>query len=208
MSALSQDLRYALRTFLNTPGATAIAIVVLSLGIGANAAIFSVTSAVLFRSLPYKDSGSLVFLWESNAAKAVGLWRLSAADYREYRTQNQVLEQMGAMRFQSSDLTVGETPERIETAAVSPAVFDLLGMKPALGRSLAPDEDQPDKNHVAILSAGLWERRFGRNPNILGRKLSLDGNVYTIIGVAPPDFRLPASQSELWIPYTPGARIF
>jgi putative ABC transport system permease protein len=208
MSALSQDLRYALRTFLNTPGATAIAIVVLSLGIGANAAIFSVTSAVLFRSLPYKDSGSLVFLWESNAAKAVGLWRLSAADYREYRTQNQVLEQMGAMRFQSSDLTVGETPERIETAAVSPAVFDLLGMKPALGRSLAPDEDQPDKNHVVILSTGLWQRRFGRNPNVLGRKLSLDGNVYTIIGVAPSDFRLPASQSELWIPYTPEPKDF
>src|SRR5580692_12563636 len=146
MSALTQDLRYALRTFLNSPGSTAVAILVLSLGIGANAAIFSVTSAVLFRALPYKDSGSLVFLWESNAAKAVGLWRLSAADYREYRNQNQVLEQMGAMRFQSSDLTVGETPERIETAAVSPAVFDLLGMKPALGRSLASDEDQPDKN--------------------------------------------------------------
>ena len=86
----------------NSPGATAVAIVVLSLGIGANAAIFSVTNAVLFRPLPYKDSGSLVFLWESNVAKAVGLWRLSAADYREYRTQNQVLDQMGAMRFQSS----------------------------------------------------------------------------------------------------------
>src|ERR1700730_17348498 len=123
MSVLTQDLRYALRTFLNSPGSTAVAIAVLSLGIGANAAIFSVTSAVLFRALPYKDAGSLVFLWESNASKNVGLWRLSAADYQEFHTQNRAFDQMAAMRFQSSALTVGELPERIETAAVSPAIF-------------------------------------------------------------------------------------
>jgi hypothetical protein len=126
MSALTQDLRYALRTFLNSPGSTAIAIAVLSLGIGANAAIFSVTSAVLFRALPYKDSGNLVFVWESNPSKNVGLWRLSAADYREFQTQNQVFAQMAAMRFQSSVLTGGEIPERIETAAVSPEIFNIL----------------------------------------------------------------------------------
>ncbi len=80
---------------------------------------------------------------------------------------------------------MGEIPERIETAAVSPAVFQILGMKPALGRSFASDEDQPDKNHVAILSAGLWQRRFGRDPNILGKTLSLDGGSFTIVGVAP-----------------------
>src|SRR5580693_6072611 len=125
MSALQQDLRYALRTFLNSPGSTAVAILVLSLGIGANAAIFSVTSAVLFRALPYKDSGSLVFVWESNPSKNVGLWRLSAADYREFYTQNQALGRMAAMRFQSSALTVGEMPERIETAAVSPSIFEI-----------------------------------------------------------------------------------
>ncbi len=110
---------------------------------------------------------------------------------------------MGAMRFQSSVLSVGEIPERIETAAISPAVFQLLGMKPAMGRSFAPDEDQPDKNQVAILSAGLWQRRFGRDPNILGKTVLLDGGSFVIIGVAPPAFQLPTSQSELWIPYTP-----
>jgi putative ABC transport system permease protein len=107
------------------------------------------------------------------------------------------------MRFQSSALTLGELPERIESAAVSPNVFEILGMNPALGRSFAPNEDQPDKNHVAILSAGLWQRRFGRDPNILGKTLSLDGGSYTIVGVAPPEFRLPGSRSELWTPYTP-----
>ncbi len=208
MSALTQDLRYALRTFLNSPGSTAVVIAVLSLGIGANAAIFSVTNAVLFHRLPYKDSDSLVFLWENNVSKAVGLWRLSAADYREFQTENQVLAQMAAMSFQSSALTVGELPERVETASVSPQLFEILGMNPALGRAFAPDEDQPDKNHVAILSAGLWERRFGRDPKILGRKVLLDEGSFTIVGVAPPEFLLPGSQSELWIPYTPEPKDF
>ncbi len=208
MSALTQDLRYALRTFLNRPGSTAVAVAVLSLGIGANAAIFSVTSAVLFRALPYKDSGSLVFVWESNESKNVGLWRLSAADYREFQSRNQSFDRIAAMRFQSSALTVGELPERIETAAVSPGIFEILGMNPALGRSFAPDEDQPDKDRVAILSAGLWQRRFGRDRTILGKQLTLDGASFTVVGVAPAQFRLPGSRSELWIPYAPEPKDF
>jgi putative ABC transport system permease protein len=208
MSALTQDLRYALRTFLNSPGSTAVAIIVLSLGIGANAAIFSVTSAVLFRALPYQDPARLVFVWESNESKNVGLWRLSAADYREFETRSQSLGQMAAMRFQSSALTVGELPERIETAAVSPGIFAMLGMKPALGRLFAPNEDQPDKARVAILNSGLWQRRFGRDPNILGKTLTLDGGSFTVVGVAPAQFQLPGSQSELWIPYAPEPKDF
>ena len=208
MSVLTQDLRYALRTFLNSPGSTAVAILVLSLGIGANAAIFSVTSAVLFRALPYKDAGRLVFLWENNVSRDLRLWRLSAADYREFHDQNQVFDQMAALRYQPSALTIGDLPERVESAAVSPSVFDMLGMKPALGRSFASDEDQPDKNRVAILSAGLWQRRFGRDPNILGKTLSMDGGSFTIVGIAPPQFRLPGSDSEVWIPYTPDPKDF
>jgi predicted permease len=208
MSALSQDLRYALRTFLGSPGSTAVAIVVLSLGIGANAAIFSVTSAILFRTLPYKDADHLVFVWENNLSKGTRKWRLSPADYVEFRSGDQALDRMGAFLSQSSVLTGKETPERIETAAVSPSAFEILGMEPALGRAFASGEDQPDRNHVAILSAGLWQRRFGRDPNILGKQLSLDSGLYTIVGVAPPQFRLPGSQSELWIPYTPDPKDF
>jgi putative ABC transport system permease protein len=203
MSAFSQDLRYALRTFLNTPGSTIVAILVLSLGIGANAAIFSVTSAVLLRALPYKDPGHLVLVWESKLSKGMRQQSLSPADFKDFLSRNQVLDQMGAIRSQSSVLTAGETPERIETAAVSPVVFDLLEMRLAGGRSFASDEDQPGKNHVAILSAGLWQRRFGQDPNILGKTLLLDGGSFTIVGVARSEFRMPASQSELWIPYTP-----
>jgi len=208
MSALTQDLRYALRTFLDSPGSTAVAILVLSLGIGANAAIFSVTSATLFRTLPYHDPDHLVFVWENNLSKGLRSWRLSPTDYREFRASNRVLDGMGAFLSQSSVLTGGELPERIETAAVSPSVFEMLGMEPTLGRSFASDEDQPDKNHVAVVSADLWQRRFGRDPNILGKKLSLDTGAFTIVGVAPPQFRLPGSQSELWFPYTADPKDF
>jgi putative ABC transport system permease protein len=212
MSALTQDLRYALRTFLNNPGSTAVAVVVLSLGIGANAAIFSVTSAVLIRALPYKDSDHVVFVWENKLSKGMRQQPVSPADYKDFRAEVQALDGMGAIHLQSAVLVGGELPERIETAAVSPSVFEILGMEPALGRSFAPDEDQPDRNHVVILSAGLWQRRFGSDPNILGKKLALDSGSFTIVGVAPPQFRLPGKQpgvqSELWIPYTPDPNDF
>jgi putative ABC transport system permease protein len=203
MSVLTQDLRYALRTFLNSPGSTAVAIIVLSLGIGATAAIFSVTNSILFRALPYKGSERLVFVWENKLSKAMRQQPLSPADYKDFRTGNQVFDEIGAIHYQSSVLTRGELPERIESAAVSPSVFEILDLQPALGRSFAPDEDQPNKDRVAILSAGLWQRRFGRDPNILGKSLTMDGGSYTIIGVAPARFRLPGNRSELWIPYTP-----
>src|ERR1700689_119503 len=110
MSALTQDLRYALRTFLNSPGSTAVAIIVLSLGIGANAAIFSVTSAVLFRALPYKDAGRLVFVWENKLSKAMRQQAISPADFKDFLTSNQAFDGMGTIRAQSSVLTEGELP--------------------------------------------------------------------------------------------------
>lgn len=203
MSALWQDLRYSLRAFSNNPGSTAVAIAVLSLAIGANAAIFSVTNATLFRALPYKNANRLLFVWENKLSNGMHRQRISAADFKDFRAQIQVLDDLGAIRSQSSVLISGEMPERIETAAVSPVVFELLGMKPLLGRSFASDEDQPEKNRVAMLSAGLWERRFGHDPNVLGTKIVVDGASFTVVGVAPAGFRIPGSPSGLWIPYTP-----
>jgi putative ABC transport system permease protein len=203
MSALWQDFRYSLRTFSNNSGSTIVAIAVLGLGIGANAAIFSITNAILFRALPYNNADRLLFVWETKLSKGMRQERMSPADFKDLRAQNQVLDDLGAIRSQSSVLISGDTPERTETAAISPVVFKLLGMKPLLGRSFASDEDQPDKDHVAVLSAGLWERRFGRDANILGTKILVDGASFTVVGVAPAGFRIPASPSELWIPYSP-----
>lgn len=203
MSSLSQDLRYALRLFSNSPGSTTVAILVLGLGIGANAAIFSVTNAVLFRSLPYKTPERVVFVWGNKLSKGMREQMLSPADYKDYQTRTQSFDQLGAIRSQSSVLTGGEVPERIETAAVSATVFDILGLRPALGRSFAPGEDQPGHNSVAIVSSGFWERHFARQSSALGKTLELDGSPYTIVGVAPPGFVLPDSKSDLWIPYTP-----
>ncbi len=208
MSALTQDLRYALRTLVNSPGSTAVAVFVLSLGIGANTAIFSVTSAILLRALPYKNPERVVVVWENNRSKGMRQQLVTAEDYKAFRAGNQTLDQIGAIRARSSVLTGGELPERIETAAVSPSVFEILGMEPALGRSLAAGEDQPDKNRVAVIGAGLWQRRFGRDPNILGKTLALDGGSFTVVGVARAGFRIPESQSELWIPYTPDPKDF
>jgi putative ABC transport system permease protein len=208
MGALTQDLRYALRTFTNTPGSTAIAIAVLSLGIGANAAIFSVTSAILLRPLPYKDTGHLAFVWENKLSKGMRQQPLSPADYKDLQNQNGVFDETGVFRSQSSVLTGGEAPERVEITEASPGVFQMLGMKPALGRSFTSDEDQPEHNRVAVLSDGFWERRFAREPNVLGKTVELDGSPYTIVGVAPPAFRLPQDRAELWIPYTPAPADF
>jgi putative ABC transport system permease protein len=203
MSSLAQDLRYAFRTFSNSPSSTAVAILVLGLGIGANAAIFSVTDAALFRSLPYKDPGRIVFIWGNKLSKGMREQMLSPADYKDYQTRSQGFDRLGAIRSESSVLTGGEAPERVQTAAVSATIFEILGMRPVLGRVFTPQEDQPGHNHIAILSDGFWQRHFARDDGVLGKTVELDGNAFTIVGVAPPGFGLPESKSELWIPYAP-----
>ena len=203
MPSVTQDIRYGLRTSLKMPGAAAVAVAALSLGIGANSAVFSVVNAVLIRPLPYKDPGRLVVVWENKLSKAMRQQRVSAADYRDFQEQNQVFEQVGAFQTQSSVLSGRELPERVEAAVVSPSIFQILGMKPTVGRSFSSDEDQPAKNSVLILSDSLWRRRFGGDPRALGSPVRVDSKNYTIIGIAPPGFRLLDSPSELWMPYTP-----
>ena len=203
MHELIQDFRYGLRMLLKAPATTAAAIIALTLGIGANSAIFSVIDAILLRSLPYPDSDRIVAVFENKLDKGMRRQLVSPLDYRNYQEFNRVFDRIGAIRNQPFILTGRDLPERIEGAAITPAVFQILGMRAALGRPFAPDDDQPQNNSKVVISDGLWRRRFASESNILGTSIALDGRSYTIVGIAPPEFRLVDSPSELWIPYTP-----
>ncbi|MCP9495921.1 MAG: ABC transporter permease [Pyrinomonadaceae bacterium MAG19_C2-C3] len=195
-----QDLRYGLRMLVKNPGFTVVAVIALALGIGANSAIFSVVNTVLLRPLPYKDPDRLVMVWEDNTRSGFPRDTPAAANYVDWRDQNQVFEGMAAIADQSFNLTgIGE-PERIEGKRVSANLFPLLGVEPQLGRAFLPEEDQPGGGRVVLLSHGLWQRRFGSDANITGKPLSLNGEIYTVVGVMSPDFQFPSREDELWVP--------
>ena len=202
MNTLAKDLRYGFRMLVKNPGSTLVAIIALGLGIGANSAIFSVVNAVLLRPLRYKDPGRIVVIWETKLSKGILQEYVSPPDYRDWVEQQRVFDQIAALREQPAVLTGGQLPERVETAVISPIAFPLLGAKAALGRTFLSEEAQPGHNRVAVLSYGLWQRRFGGDPGILGKSAIVDGNSLTIVGVMPRDFRLLDTPSEFWIPYT------
>jgi putative ABC transport system permease protein len=203
MQELVQDLRYSLRILFKTPATSAIAIIALSLGIGANSAIFSVMNAILIRPLPYHDPEHIVALFENKLDKGMRRQLVSPLDYKYYVEQNQSFDAFGAVLNGPFSLTGRDLPERIEGAAVSPSVFQMLGVRPTLGRTFTVDEDQPDHNARVVLGNGLWRRRFASDPTTVGSNLVLNGKSYSVIGIAPPGFRLADSPAELWIPYTP-----
>jgi len=204
MRDVVQDIRYSLRTWLHAPFAPSVALLALCLGIGANTAVFSVFNAILIRPLPYKDAERLVVLWENKLSKGMRQQPVSAADFRDLAQDHQLFERIGAFQTQSAALMTSAMAEQVDIAAVSPSIFELLGMQTAVGRTFAAEEDQPANNSVAILSNGFWRRRFGGNRNAVGMAIRLDSKSYTIIGIAPPGFRLLDTASEVWIPYTPG----
>ena len=200
MATLLQDLRYGLRMLTKDPGFTAMAVLTLALGIGANSAMFSVANAVLLEPLPYKRAGRLVTLWWTNTAfgsSAPG--SVCDPDYVQWRTQNQVFEDMAAFHGMTSNLTgVGE-PERLLGSAVSPNIFHLLGVSPLLGRTFLPEEERAEHGNVVLLSRQLWERRFGSDPAVVGKSITLNGTSFAVVGVMPANFRFP-NESSFWEP--------
>ena len=199
---LRQDLRYGLRMLLRNPGFTAIAVLALALGIGANSAIFSVVNTILLRPLPYKNPSQLVVIWENATHLGFPKNTPSPANFLDWQKQNTVFEGMGAFAERSFNLTgVGE-PERLDGRRVSATLFDLLGVKPIVGRNFVPDEDKPGTK-VALLNESLWKRRFGGDPAVIGRALTLNGESYTVVGVLPNSVRLPAFgnwRDQVWVP--------
>jgi predicted permease len=199
---LRQDLHYGLRTLLKNPGFTIIAVVALALGIGANSAIFSVVNAVLLRPLPFKAPDQLVMVWENATHVGFPKNTPSPPNFLDWQRQNTVFTGMAAMSERSFNLTgIGE-PERLDGRRVSANLFDLLGVPALLGRTFVPDDDRPGA-HVVLLSYSLWQRRFGSDPSIIGRAVTLNGESYTVIGVIPRGVDLPGYgnwHDQLWVP--------
>jgi putative ABC transport system permease protein len=199
MGTLLQDLRYGVRMLLKNPGFALVAVIALALGIGANAAIFSVVNAVLLRSLPFDDPDRLIVLRE-NKPPQFPEFSVAPGNFLDWQKQNTVFEKLAAIRGSSYNLVDTGEPERLRGARVSAGLFEMLGVKPASGRTFAAEEDQPGHDAVVILSHSLWQRRFGADPNILGRTLTLNASTYTVIGVMAPDFQFPDRETELFTP--------
>jgi predicted permease len=196
-----QDIRFAVRTMRKNAGLSAVILVTLALGIGANTAIFGVVNTVLLQPMPYKQADRLVTVWGENKARGYDLDLVSSLDYADWKSQNGVFESMGASTDEMYTLTGAGEPAAVIAYDFSPDFFDLLGVSPILGRTFARDEDQPGKNRVAVLSYRLWKTQFGGDETVIGRSITLDGNAYTVIGVMPASFQYP-QVVELWTPLT------
>ena len=172
----------AIRTLFKNPGFTAVAVLSLAIGIGANSAIFSVINALLLRPLPYQDADRLAILWQRSPGLNVAQDWFSPGQYVDVKTQNQVFEQVAVTIGASFNLTGQGGPEHVDGARVSSSLFPLLGVKAMLGRVLLPEEDAPGKATTVILSHGFWQRRFGGDPGVIGKTLILSGNNFEIVG--------------------------
>ena len=207
MTGLLQDFRYALRQLRKAPLFSAIALLILALGIGANTAIFSVVSAVLLRPLPFPQSGRLVQIWHvPPAASFHGMttFPVSPANYLDWLKQNDVFERMAIYGYNSFNLTTKSQPEMVVAAKVSSDFFSVLRARPMLGRAFVPEEDQPGRGNVAIISQAFWQSHCGSNPKIVGQTIILDRQSYTVVGVMDSKFFFPSPDThwhpQIWTP--------
>ena len=196
-----QDLRDAIRTLRKSPGFTVVAALTLALGIGANTAIFSVMNAVILRPLPYPEPSRLVELFGNVKRAQVERRGTSLPDYADWRDQSSSFEAMALFMDGNFSLTGVDEPERLKVELVAHTYFSMLGVGAFLGRTFRPEEDEvPMRDAVAVLSDGLWKRRFGGNPEIIGRTIQLSGRSYSVIGVMPQWFRGITDTADLWVP--------
>ena len=211
MAALFHDLRHAARTLAGTRGFTAVAILTLAMGIGANTAIFSLVSAVLLRPLAYTDPAGLVLVWESAPFFGVQDSPVSPANYADWKARASSFQEMGALETTGYKLAGDGPPELVHGAVVTAGLLRTLGTRPLLGRIFRDDEDQPSAGKTAIIGEGLWRRRFAADPQITGKAIRLGDNRHTVIGVlaagTEPPSQYHGGLDEIWTPlgasYTP-----
>lgn len=200
MDRLIQDVRFAFRMLARKPGFTVVAVVIMALGIGANTAIFTLVRAVLLKPLPFHEPSRLMMVWED--ASFIGFPRNtpSPANYADWKAQNEVFEDMAALDTRSFNLTGDGEPEKVAAYGVSGSLFALLGVKPALGRTILPEDDTPEASKVAVISHGLWQNRYGGDPLIVDRDILLTAEKYRVVGVMPPGFQFLQSEVGIWVP--------
>ncbi|HZU23007.1 MAG TPA: ABC transporter permease [Terriglobales bacterium] len=199
---LFNDLKVALRVLRKAPSFSLAALIVLALGIGANTAIFSVVNGVLLRPLPFAQPDRLVHLWHTPPQKSfpgLSIFSLSAANYLDWERQNNVFESSAIYNFTQRRLTGSGEPQLLRGARVEPTFFNVLGIKPMLGRAVGPGDDQGANSKIVVLTYKLWKSEFGGDPGIIGRKIELDGEAYTVVGVMPPNFIKPG-WATFWTP--------
>lgn len=202
-----QDVRYAARGLRRSPAFAFGAALTLALGIGATAAMFSVVSAVLLRALPYKDAGRLIAVWTADPKAAGEPFTTSPPDFRELATATHSIEAIAAHYITEVAVSDGGGPERMRAARVSVSLFNVLGASPHPGRGFVAEESTWGHQRVVVISDGLWRQRYGADPRVVGRTLTIDREPYEVIGVAPPALRFPDPSVELWMPmaFAPGA---
>jgi predicted permease len=202
MGTLIQDMRFCLRTLRKSPGFTVVVILTLALGIGANTAIFSIVDGVLLRPLPFPKPEQLVKIVENAPGAGLHDFGTSEPELRDLQARGDIFDSVSAVWPVSTDVTGGSHPERIEAVVVSPNYFSLLGAQSQLGRILGPRDKAQGFAEAALISDAFWRRAFGADPNVLGRRIKLDGDAYTIVGVMPPGFRHPgktvATDTDIW----------
>jgi putative ABC transport system permease protein len=205
METVLQDLRYAIRASLKKPAFIAIVVLALAIGIGANTAIFSVVNAILLRPLPFKNPDRIVMVWMDNGKLKVDQDWHSYPNYVDYRDQSSTFEEVAAFNDRSFNLTGTGEPVRVIGAWSTANLFSVLGVDPVQGRTFSVEEEEPGKDLVAVISYGLWQRRFGGDPNLVGQPISLNGVNRTVVGVMPASFAFPLKETDVWVPlaYTP-----
>ncbi|MCI0605618.1 ABC transporter permease [bacterium] len=201
MESLWRNLKHGLRILRKKRGATLVMILSLAFGIGAATAIFSIVQGILLNPLPYHKPAELINVWESNPSQGMDQFSASPLNYLDWKKHNQVFENMAAYESSSLTLTgIGE-PERLSGAEIRSELIPLLGVPLVLGRNFTEEEMVPGKSNVAILSFGLWKRRFGGDPDILGRLIRIDGQEHKVVGVLPQTFSFPSEQTEILLPF-------
>ena len=201
-STFTADCRHAVRSLLRSPAFSLVAILTFAIGIGVNTAVFSVFNGVILRSLPYPDADRITMVWMDNRPQNIKEDITSYPNYRDWRDQSSSYAHLAAFTDSAFNLTGADQPERLNGAMATANFFEVMGVRPILGRLFTEAQETPGNDAVVVLSHGLWQRKFGGTSSVLGQTITLNGRPHEIIGVMPGTLRVPA-QAELWKPLAP-----